>query len=112
MPEFLKRGLAQSESVTREVKDTVSDILSSVQAEGESAVRRFSERYDQWSPARFTVDASEVEKARASVDDELAEHIEKAREQVGRFAQRQLETMLELEVPIIQGTHKRHGTNF
>ena len=64
MPEFLKRGLAQSESVTREVKDTVSDILSSVQAEGESAVRRFSERFDKWSPERFTVDASEVEKAR------------------------------------------------
>jgi len=108
VPEFLKRGLAQSESVTREVKDTVSDILSSVQAEGESAVRRFSERFDKWSPARFTVDRSEVEKARASVDDELAEHIEKAREQVGRFAQRQLETMLELEVETLPGVVLGH----
>ena len=72
MPEFLKRGLAQSESVTREVKDTVSDILSSVQAEGESAVRRFSERFDKWSPERFTVDASDLQPAmQDAVDTEV-----------------------------------------
>ena len=74
----------------------------------ESAVRQYSERYDQWSPARFTVDRSEVESARASVDDELAEHIEKAREQVGRFARRQLETMLELEVETLPGVVLGH----
>jgi len=108
MPEFLKRGNDQAESVTREIKDTVSEILSSVQREGETAVRRYSERFDQWSPKRFTVTPSEIEQATHDVDPELAEHISRARDQVEGFAKLQRQTMLDLEVDTLPGVTLGH----
>jgi len=108
MPEYLKQGQQQTESVTREIKDTVSEILSAVQHEGEVAVRRYSERFDRWSPDRFTVERSEIEQASGDIDDELAGHIQRAREQVEGFARLQRQTMLDLEVETLPGVTLGH----
>jgi len=95
MAEYIKRGNEQADAVTREITDTVSEILSAVQREGEAAVRRYSAALDGWQPDRFTVGREEIDRAYASVDDELAEHIERARAQVRGFAELQRQTMLD-----------------
>lgn len=108
MAEYLKRGAAQTQERTREIQDTVSQVLSEVEAEGTPAIRRYSERFDSWSPPQFTVDAGEIAAAAAAVDAELIEHIEIAREQVRTFASLQLETIAPLEVETHPGVTLGH----
>ena len=108
MAEYIKRGNEQADAVTREITDTVSEILSAVQREGEAAVRRYSAALDGWQPDRFTVGREEIDRAYASVDDELAEHIERARAQVRGFAELQRQTMLDLEVETLPGVTLGH----
>jgi len=108
MAEYIKRGNEQADAVTREIKDTVSEILSAVQREGEAAVRRYSAALDGWQPERFTVGREEIERAYESVDEELAEHIERARIQVQAFAELQRQTMLDLEVETLPGVTLGH----
>jgi sulfopropanediol 3-dehydrogenase len=108
MADYIKRGDDQAEAVTREIKDTVSEILSAVQHEGEPAVRRYSAKLDGWEPERFTVGREEIERANKAVPDELAEHIERARAQVQGFAELQRQTMLDLEVETLPGVVLGH----
>ena len=108
MADYIKRGDDQAEAVTREIRDTVSEILSAVQREGESAVRRYSAKLDGWEPERFTVGREEIERANKAVPDELAEHIERARVQVQGFAELQRQTMLDLEVETLPGVVLGH----
>ena len=46
MPSYLKRAKPRSKEDLTAVRDIVRDILQSVQAEGEAAVRRYSQKYD------------------------------------------------------------------
>jgi sulfopropanediol 3-dehydrogenase len=108
MADYIKRGGDQAEAVTREIKDTVSEILSAVQREGEPAVRRYSAKLDGWEPERFTVGREEIERAHKELPDELAEHIERARVQVQGFAKLQRQTMLDLEVETLPGVVLGH----
>ena len=108
MADYIKRGDDQAEAVTREIKDTVSEILLAVQREGEPAVRRYSAKLDGWEPERFTVGREEIERAYKELPDELAEHIERARVQVQGFAELQRQTMLDLEVETLPGVVLGH----
>jgi len=103
MPEYLKRAEPQPESATRELRDTVSEMLLAVERGGVDAVRRYSERLDGWNPDSFRVPAEEVERATASIDDELRTHIDFAREQIVRFAGLQRESMTGFERETLPG---------
>jgi sulfopropanediol 3-dehydrogenase len=101
--EYLKRGRPQEETVTQQIRDTVSEILSAVQKEGIVAVRRYSERLDGWNPESFVVSDEEVRRAEGSVDDELKGHIRFAQEQVENFARLQRETLVDFEKETLPG---------
>jgi sulfopropanediol 3-dehydrogenase len=101
--EYLKKGQAQEEAVTQQIRDTVSEILSAVQKEGIAAVRRYSERLDGWNPESFVVSEEEIRRAEESVDDELKEHIRFAQEQVENFASLQKETLVDFERETLPG---------
>jgi sulfopropanediol 3-dehydrogenase len=101
--EYLKRGRPQEEAVTQQIRDTVSEILSAVQKEGIAAVRRYSERLDDWNPESFVVSEEEIKRAEGSVDDELKEHIRFAQEQVENFARLQKETLVDFERETLPG---------
>ena len=101
--EYLKRGRPQEETVTQQIRDTVSEILSAVQKKGIVAVRRYSERLDGWNPESFVVSDEEVRRAEGSVDDELKGHIRFAQEQVENFARLQRETLVDFEKETLPG---------
>jgi len=101
--EYLKKGQAQEEAVTQQIRDTVSEILSAVQKEGIAAVKRYSERLDGWNPESFVVSEEEIRRAEESVDDELKEHIRFAQEQVENFASLQKETLVDFERETLPG---------
>lgn len=108
MAEHLKTGWPQRVERQQDVIDTVSRILSEVEREGLPAVRRWSAQLDRWEPESFVVPAEQIKAAAATVDDELAGHLEFARSQVERFARAQRETMTDLEVETMPGVVLGH----
>jgi sulfopropanediol 3-dehydrogenase len=101
--EYLKRGQTPEEGATQKVREAVSEILLAVEKEGIAAVRRYSERLDDWNPESFVVSEEEIKRAEDSVDDELKGHIEFAKEQVQNFARLQKETLVDFEKETLPG---------
>jgi sulfopropanediol 3-dehydrogenase len=101
--EYLKRAQPQEEGVTQKVRDAVSEILLAVEKEGIAAVRRYSERLDDWNPESFVVSEEEIRRAKESVDDELKDHIRFAQKQVENFARLQKETLVDFEKETLPG---------
>ncbi|OJU79769.1 MAG: histidinol dehydrogenase [Solirubrobacterales bacterium 70-9] len=103
MATYLKSAPREPEAVDPEVVKIVSDILLDVERGGEAAVRKYSERFDNWAPERFTVPAADLERAGEKIDPQLREHIELAAEQIRSFARTQRQTMTEVEVETLPG---------
>ncbi len=101
--EYLKKAEPEEEGVAQQVKDSVSEILSAVEKEGITAIRRYSEQLDDWNPDSFVVSEEEIRRAEEVVSDELKGHIEFAIEQVSNFARLQKETLVDFEKQTLPG---------
>jgi sulfopropanediol 3-dehydrogenase len=108
MARYLKRAPMYSPEVSEAVKATVSEMLSRIEREGESAVRTYSRELDGWDPESFVVSAGEVNAASARLDDELRGHIAFAQDQVRTFAQVQRDSMRDVEVQTQPGVTLGH----
>jgi sulfopropanediol 3-dehydrogenase len=85
------------------VRDAVSRILLDVEREGEVAVRRYSERFDNWSPRRFVLEPDEIARAIEQVPDELKAHIDLAAQQIRGFAEAQRASLVDVEISTLPG---------
>lgn len=101
--EYLKKAEPIEEQVTQGIRDAVSEILSAVEKEGIAAVRRYSDKLDNWNPESFVVSDEEIRRAEDSLDDDLEGHIEFAKKQVQNFARLQKETLVDLEEEPLPG---------
>ena len=108
MARYLKKGNEVTAEASREVKDRVAEILESVEVHGEDAVRDYSRRLDGWNPESFRLSEETIERASATVDEELRGHLELAASQVRGFAEAQLETLLPLDVEVGGGVTLGH----
>lgn len=101
--EYIKKVEPQPREVAQGIRDTVSKILLDVEREGIVAIRRYSKQLDDWNPESFVVGEEEIKRATDSIDDELREHIEFAKEQVRNFAQLQKDTLVDFEKETLPG---------
>jgi sulfopropanediol 3-dehydrogenase len=110
MPRFLKRGMDAGaiEEADAKVRQTVESILTDIKARGDDAVRDLSEKFDRWSPTSFRLSAAEIEKAIGQVAKRDLEDIRFAQAQVRGFAQKQRESMQDLEVETLPGVILGH----
>lgn len=79
-----------------------------MKAEGDTALRAFSQQFDHVVPAQFEVSEQEIAEALEGMDAQTRRDSEFAINQVRRFAQAQLATMLPLEVETLPGVHLGH----
>jgi sulfopropanediol 3-dehydrogenase len=100
---YLKRPKQTPDEVTREVRETVSQIISDVEQEGTAAVRRHSRRLDGWDPPSFRVTAAETERAYAEMEPEVEESVRFLIDQVTNFAGLQRETLVDFETETLAG---------
>src|SRR5262245_7555304 len=100
MARHLKRGMDAGaiKAADRKVRETVEDILAEVDERKDAAIRELSQKFDNWSPKDFRLTSAEVEKAIAQVNKRDLDDIKFAQAQVHNFAQRQKDTMRDLEV--------------
>ena len=105
MARWLKRGLEASaiKAADAKVRETVELILADIDARKDQAVRDLSEKFDKWAPADFKLSAPEIERAIAQVPQRDLEDIKFAQAQVRNFAQKQKETMHDLEIETLPG---------
>jgi sulfopropanediol 3-dehydrogenase len=110
MTRHLKRGAdaaARAEADAR-VRETVETMLRRIERDGDRAVRELSQELDSWSPESFALSPREIEAALARVRDRDLRDIEFAQAQVRNFAQRQKESLADLEVETLPGVVLGH----
>ena len=108
MTEYLKQAPWHSQAVSDDVKRTVSEMLSNIDRDPETEIRRYSRELDCWDPDSFLVDDAAIAAAADEIGDELRAHIAFAQDQVRTFAQAQRATMHDLEVETLPGVVLGH----
>jgi sulfopropanediol 3-dehydrogenase len=96
------------EQADAKVRATVEGILGEVKARGDKAIRELSKKFDNWEPKDFRLTPAEIEKAIAQVSKRDLEDIKFAQTQVRNFAQKQRDTMKDLEVETLPGVVLGH----
>ena len=81
----------------KDLKNTVQEIFLKVKNEGDSALKEFSEKFDQVSIENLLVSKEEMEFADNEVSDELKKAINQAKENIYRFHIAQKELSQEIE---------------
>jgi sulfopropanediol 3-dehydrogenase len=110
MPRWLKRGMDAGaiKAADAKVRETVEAILAEIDARKDQAVKDLSKKFDNWSPKDFRLSPQEIEAAIAQVPKRDLEDIKFAQAQVRNFAQKQRETMHDLEVETLPGVVLGH----
>ena len=110
MARWLKRGMDAGaiKAADAKVRETVESILADIDARKDQAVKDLSKKFDEWAPADFKLSAHEIERAIAQVPQRDLDDIKFAQAQVRNFAQKQKETMHDLEVETLPGVVLGH----
>jgi sulfopropanediol 3-dehydrogenase len=110
MAQFLKNTMSAETTAANDlaVRRTVEDILTAVQADGDKAIRRYSEQFDHWSPPSFRLSAEQIEQIVATVEPRTLDDIRFAQTQIRNFAQIQKDSMHDVEVETLPGVRLGH----
>ena len=110
MARHLKRGMDAGaiKAADAKVRETVEGILAQVEERKDAAIRDLSKQFDNWSPADFRLSPQEIERAIAQVRKRDLDDIKFAQAQVRNFAQKQRDTMRDLEVETLPGVVLGH----
>ena len=110
MPRWLKRGMDAGEikAADDKVRETVETILAEIDTRKDQAVKDLSKKFDNWSPQDFRLSPQKIEHAIAQVPKRDLADIKFAQAQVRNFAQKQRESMHDLEVETLPGVVLGH----
>lgn len=110
MARYLKRGrdAAQREDDNSKVRVTVEGILADIAKRGDDAVRELSIKFDGWDRTDYRLTDAEIRDCLSQMSARDLDDIKFAQEQVRNFAQRQRESMLDIEVETMPGVVLGH----
>jgi sulfopropanediol 3-dehydrogenase len=109
MAEYLKKAIRKpAHGADIELSNRVRELLADVEANGEAAVRRMSSEFDKWSPEKFRLSDSEINRVIESVSRDTIADIEFAQAQIRNFASHQLASMHSVEVETLPGVVLGH----
>lgn len=98
---------ASSVKVTQIVKGVIDDI----RANGDKAVRSYSEKFDKWTPESFKLSDAQIQEAIAKVSPQTIADIKQVQHNVRRFAEAQRATITDVEIEIEPGVFLGHRNN-
>ena len=110
MSHHLKRGMDAGtiKAADAKVRETVETILAQVEEHKDQAIRDLSKKFDNWEPKSFRLSPAEIDAAIAQVPKRDLEDIKFAQAQVRNFAQKQRESMKDIEVETLPGVVLGH----
>ena len=107
---YLKKGKTAADKAIddAEVSEVVKNTLKVIEEKGDSAVREFSEKFDNYSPKSYKLSSAEIDGLIANVSDRDMKDIKFAQEQVRNFAQAQRDSMQDIEGETMPGVILGH----
>jgi sulfopropanediol 3-dehydrogenase len=110
MENWIKRGQDETEvdAADRKVRDTVETILTDIAERGDAAVRELSVKFDKWDRDDYRLSEQEIEACLSQLSKRDIEDITFAQTQVRNFAQKQRESILDIEVETLPGVVLGH----
>ncbi len=100
--EYLKRAEKTPETETETARNVVNEMLAAIAAGGETAVRDYARKLDQWS-GPILVSAQDLARGIADVPEAVRADIDFAVDQVRRFANAQRESLSDFSVELLPG---------
>jgi sulfopropanediol 3-dehydrogenase len=91
-----------------ETARVVAGMLLDLEQHGMDAVRKYSQQFDGWNPDRFELPETQIAGATAQLSEQAVRDTEYCQDNVRRFAQAQLQTLLPLEVELRPGVILGH----
>jgi sulfopropanediol 3-dehydrogenase len=85
------------------VRAIVADVIADIRENGDEAVRRYSEKFDRWTPESFLLSPSEIEEAMSRVPKQTIDDIVFVQKQVRTMAQRQRDSLEDFEIETFPG---------
>lgn len=111
MSVILKARAAQAETPSKsnpQVIETVAAVLEDIRTQGDAAVRKYSERFDKWSPESFRMTEDQIDKIVADLPTTVIDDLTFVQRQVRNFAQAQRDSMLDVEIETMPGVRLGH----
>lgn len=97
------KGESAARSSSQDVVDTVASVIADVRANGDQAVRKYSQKFDNWAPDSFRLSEDQVRTIVASVPETVLDDLRFAQKQVKNFAQAQRESIQDFETETLPG---------
>ncbi len=111
-PRYLKSQKSNADSgstvPTIDVAGIVKNVIDQVRAEGDSAVRHYSEKFDKWSRDSYRLSQEEIDECIAKCPKQTIDDIKQVQSNVRKFAEAQKACLKDLEVEIAPGVHLGH----
>lgn len=110
MVRYLKTGKDVDEAAQDDakVRVVVEGVLKDISDNGDTAVRSYSEKFDNWSPESYRLTQTEIDACYAALPKSVIDDIEFAQTQVRNFAQIQRDSLKDVEVETLPGVVLGH----
>ena len=105
---IIKKGGHRLFEQDEETAKVVSDMLKDLEKNGMDAVRRYSKKFDSWEPQDFELNKQQIAEAISQLGEQAIRDTDYCQDNVRRFAQQQMESLLPLEVQIRDGITLGH----
>lgn len=91
-----------------DVSGIVKGVIDDIRANGDKAVRKYSEQFDKWSPKSFKLSESEIQDIIATVPKQTISDIKEVQQNIRKFAEAQKACLTDLEIEIQPGVFLGH----
>jgi sulfopropanediol 3-dehydrogenase len=102
MSVYLKKASKAAATGQDKIRNTVGEILESIRNRGETAVREYAAKFDNWK-RDFILSEDEIRQLISSVPQQVKDDIDFAYDQVYGFALKQRASLLEFETELYPG---------
>ena len=102
MSVYLKKASKAAATGQERIRNTVGEILDNIRNRGETAVREYAAKFDNWK-RDFILSEDEIQQLITSVPQQVKDDIDFAYDQVYGFALKQRESLLEFEAELYPG---------
>ncbi|GAC1331922.1 MAG: histidinol dehydrogenase [Chloroflexota bacterium] len=100
---YLKKATPQPIDDVSSVRETVSEMLSAIENEGDAALHRYSQRLDHWAPPSFKLSHDDIRALEKDLPSSFVDDAKFAHAQIQRFAQMQFDNIHDFEAETIPG---------
>ena len=100
--EYLKKAVKTSTTDAGGVRETVQSILDDIENGGEEAAKSYAAKFDRYE-GNILLNKEEISHAASMVPQKLKDDIRFAHDNVRRFAEAQMKTLVDVEIEVVPG---------